>query len=269
MKASRCSTACAMRALVMLSATLVLCQCSMPSRQAWQYIKANGLVTYWNYESQRQSPPLRTSTAHPQRYAATRSSSSAPRYGATTSLWSSWWWGNGTTNRVPYSSTRSSGYSQNRYYSAPSSNSGKVASRSAPRKKSSGSSNDRSPSVNIPLEEPSSAPQVVNNNPPASKSNPSPTSNGGATAKPAADMPYGTSIPGRVNMVNSPYAGKTQLVDVSGMTTGQTVKCPYTGKLFKVPPSQQAAASKTEPRQEPKVEAPSPSSEPKPDDKKP
>ena len=54
---------------------------------------------------------------------------------------------------------------------------------------------------------------------------------------------------GRVNMVNSPYAGKTQLVDVSGMSAGQTVKCPYTGKLFKVPAAQQAqnkVESKTE-----------------------
>ncbi|MCB1279835.1 hypothetical protein [Prosthecobacter sp.] len=72
-----------------------------------------------------------------------------------------------------------------------------------------------------------------------------------------ANLPYGTPVPGRMNMVNSPYAGKTQLVDVSGMSAGQTVKCPYTGKLFKVPPTQQAS-NKTEQRQESKPEAPEP-----------
>ena len=69
------------------------------------------------------------------------------------------------------------------------------------------------------------------------------SSEGPAVSKPAPsveDLPFGTVVPGRVNMVNSPFAGKTQLVDVSGMSAGQTVKCPYTGKLFKVPPTLQA-----------------------------
>ncbi len=273
MKASRCSTACAMRTLAMLTAALLLCQCSMPTHQAWQYIQSNGLLSYLNYSAQHNSPPFRTRSSSSQRYAATRSSNSAPRNNTPASLWSSWW-DYGTTNRVPYSS---SGYSQNRYNNVPTPGSGSVASRSTPRPRSSGSSSgssrNRSPSVRIPVEEPASAPQVVENNPPASSPNPNPaptTSTGDASpAKPAADLPYGAPIPGRANMVNSPYAGKTQLVDVSGMSTGQTVKCPYTGKLFKVPPSQQAAASKTEPRQESKIEVPNLSSEPKPEDKKP
>jgi hypothetical protein len=71
-----------------------------------------------------------------------------------------------------------------------------------------------------------------------------------------------------MNMVNSPFAGKTQLVDVSGMSSGQTVKCPYTGKLFKVPPTQQAT-NNLEARLESKAEAPKPSEEPKAGDKKP
>lgn len=71
------------------------------------------------------------------------------------------------------------------------------------------------------------------------------------TPKPAAasgvDIPYGTSVPGRPGLVTSPYAGKLQLVDVTGLSPGQEVKCPYSGKLFRVPPSQQAASNAPQP----------------------
>lgn len=55
-----------------------------------------------------------------------------------------------------------------------------------------------------------------------------------------AELPYGRSVSGRPGLVTSPYAGSSQLVDVTGMSAGQPVKCPYTGKLFKVPAKQQA-----------------------------
>ncbi|WP_395741855.1 hypothetical protein [Prosthecobacter sp.] len=53
---------------------------------------------------------------------------------------------------------------------------------------------------------------------------------------PASDLPYGTPIAGRPGFVNSPFAAKHQLVDVTGLPVGMEVKCPYTGKLFRVPP---------------------------------
>lgn len=55
-------------------------------------------------------------------------------------------------------------------------------------------------------------------------------------AAPVAELPYGSPIAGRPGFVNSPFAAKHQLVDVTGLPVGMEVKCPYTGKLFRVPP---------------------------------
>jgi hypothetical protein len=57
-----------------------------------------------------------------------------------------------------------------------------------------------------------------------------------------AELPFGVAIPGRPGFVNSPYAAKHQLVDVTGLPTGMEVKCPYTGKLFRVPPQANGTA---------------------------
>lgn len=53
-------------------------------------------------------------------------------------------------------------------------------------------------------------------------------------------VPFGTTIPWRPGFVNSPFAAKNQLVDVTGLPVGMEVKCPYTGKLFMVPPGTSA-----------------------------
>lgn len=69
----------------------------------------------------------------------------------------------------------------------------------------------------------------------------------------APDVPAGIPIAGRPGFVNSPYAAKHQLVDVTGLPAGMEVKCPYTGKLFRVP-SQEMATSK--PSEAPAVASP-------------
>lgn len=246
--------------LALLTASLLLVQCAMPPQQAWQYIQTNGLLPYLSYSTHNPSPPFRTGASSSQRYAA----SSAYPLRRSYPGYSNWSSGMPNRSRLGAPAPR---YSPNSYFAAPSSHSAAPTPRYIPRSKSGSSLGQRSPAVKLPVDEPSPAPKIVNNPPPAS---PTPKSNSSAPAPASstADLPYGTTIPGRANMVNSPYAGKTQLVDVSGMSAGQTVKCPYTGKLFKVPPTQQAA-NHAEPRNESKAEAPKLSDEPKTEGKKP
>jgi hypothetical protein len=86
-------------------------------------------------------------------------------------------------------------------------------------------------------ERPRTTPVAANSNV-AAMTKPAPTTPSVApvTPSPAAELPYGTPIAGRPGFVNSPFAAKHQLVDVTGLPVGMEVKCPYTGKLFRVPP---------------------------------
>ena len=93
-----------------------------------------------------------------------------------------------------------------------------------------------------PPSNPTPAPAANNNKPAPNKPAPAPAVKQTPPSAPAAnvpaanEIPFGTVIPGRPGFVNSPFAAKHQLVDVTGLPTGMEVKCPYTGKLFRVPP---------------------------------
>jgi uncharacterized Zn-finger protein len=91
--------------------------------------------------------------------------------------------------------------------------------------------------------QPVETPKVAATTPPPSKPAPAPVKTQPApppVAATPAKLPFGSPITGRPGFVNSPYAEKHQLVDVTGLSVGTEVKCPYTGKLFRVPPQQQA-----------------------------
>ncbi len=87
-------------------------------------------------------------------------------------------------------------------------------------------------------------------------------------------LPTGNWVEGRPGFVYSPFAAKHQLVDVTGIAPGVEVKCPYTGKIFRVPEMPGGSsiegatppAPKIEPKPEPKSE-PKPKMEPKPEPK--
>ncbi len=86
--------------------------------------------------------------------------------------------------------------------------------------------------------EPPDTPPVSPSEPPSTSTPNVPSDNlapAAAADSAKAQIPYGTRVAGRPGFVYSPYAGKTQLVDVANTAPGVVVKCPYTNKLFRVP----------------------------------
>lgn len=56
----------------------------------------------------------------------------------------------------------------------------------------------------------------------------------GASVLKIDQPPYGTPVPGKSQLVKSPFSNQG-FVDVSGHPPETEVKCPYTGKVFLVP----------------------------------
>jgi hypothetical protein len=71
---------------------------------------------------------------------------------------------------------------------------------------------------------------------PVTPSTPSTPANPPAS-KPSSrdDLPFGTPVVGKKGFVYSPYAEDKGYVDVETLKRGTRVKCPYTGKHFRVP----------------------------------
>ncbi len=232
-------------------AALMLASCAIPPRQAWQEIQTRGLITYY---MNKESRPLGTSssstmlarnnpavqapinpTIGPDRPAtpppAMLNASSMPVAQAVPDL--------PGYVRTPFTNPprlvdvrgMSAGskvvcpYTQ-RPFLVPGSVTAASTNIAANR-----------PKPQAAPERPRTAPVDANSNV-AAMTKPTPSAPAVAPAAPApvADLPYGSPIAGRPGFVNSPFAAKHQLVDVTGLPVGMEVKCPYTGKLFRVPP---------------------------------
>ena len=92
---------------------------------------------------------------------------------------------------------------------------------------------DHNPVLTGPASTPPSAPE-----PPVTP--PAPTTPAAPAPHPAAeDLPVAQRVPNRSTLVYSPYVNDpTKMVDISEFKPGSKVRCPYSGKLFKVPADQ-------------------------------
>lgn len=229
-----------------VAATCLLTQCSLPPRDAWRIVQTDGLVPYLLGEH----PPV----ASQNRYLAMAS----PLQHNVQHF-----------PRIPYRPPNA----QSRYMADVGPSQPQVGAPpyrpptyTAPRQKKSTVNLDAGDALVTDLD------RVDSLLTPKSKAKDKTADSSGKLAM--DELPFGSPVGGRPGMVNSPFATKDQLVDVTGMSVGETVKCPYSGKLFRVPPTQQAASkSKTdtsappEPPEEPVKSAPeskpTPPAEPK------
>ena len=52
---------------------------------------------------------------------------------------------------------------------------------------------------------------------------------------PPEELQFGVPVPGQAGMIRSPHAPTSGLIDVTGMKPGTKIRCPYSGKIIKVP----------------------------------
>lgn len=246
--------------LGLLSLTLLISSCALPREEAWRIIRSDGLIPYIAIELGHRDPPRGTMVA---RNKVTPAATS--RYWQTPPVVT-------PVGTPPPSIAARPSPSPVLITRAPdgSAQTTRVETRpkpmdSAPKPVASISiKDDPAPKPVVPPAKsaaeamgavkptPAPAPAVAETKPqapeapkPKASETPAPqvAQKPPVNAKPtAADTPYGVPVAGRPGLVNSPYAGKLQLVDVTGLKPGQEVKCPYSGKLFRVPPGATAEA---------------------------
>jgi hypothetical protein len=218
--------------MILLAAALISCQ--LPPRYAMREIQSKGLFNYLSSDYSTVSPRYYASAAPFQ----LQRPYAEPR----------------PVNPIPYRST----YHTNRNLKADY-NRVPYRPKTVARSSSSSSKGSTKKSTPSPVAKAESdlPPSLANTTPKKEPTNPE------VTKIPAESLPYGTSVSGHPGMVTSPFALKHQLVDVSGLAPGDAVKDPYSGKLFRVPPTQQAAdkpkaseAPSSEPKESPKPSAP-------------
>jgi uncharacterized Zn-finger protein len=236
------------------SVTLMLASCALPPRQAWQEIQTKGLLSYY---MDGESRPLGVASNRTQ--ALAQNTASAPTKANTALV------GPAAPSTPPPSMLNSAsmpvaqsvpdlpGYVRTPFTNPPRlvdvrgmSAGSKVVCPYTQRPflvpgsvSSSIASAPSRPKAPEPKERPRTTPVAPDTSVAAmSKPDTSAPTTPAVTPAPtqaAPELPYGSSISGRPGFVNSPYAAKHQLVDVTGLPVGMEVKCPYTGKLFRVP----------------------------------
>lgn len=260
--------------LGLLSAAMLLSSCALPREEAWRIIKQDGLIPYLAIEMGHRDPPRGTMVAR--RTAPVQQQPVSRFWDPTPPTATPVPWKPVPTPPSPVLVTRSADgttKSTTRVESRP------KPMNSAPRSSPAMVQVDPSSGKAVPTAPVKSAAEALGATKPVPAPSPTPAVNVAeakpkaeapktkpadapkpkapeqpvaqaaqkpAPAKPTADeTPYGVPVPGRPGLVNSPYAGKLQLVDVTGLKPGQEVKCPYSGKLFRVPPGATAEARQT------------------------